>query len=266
MDYRLALVDTDTIAYRCAASCEPSKKRALELNVPFESLEVDPLDIAIQRADELCYRILSETQTEKYRFFLSGSGNFRKSIYPLYKANRERLQRPTWLDPVREFLATEWKAEICAGYEADDGIAIALDDSSIVCANDKDFRQLAGYHYNFVKSEFFTVDPLEAEVAFWSSMLIGDSSDNVRGVDGLGPIKTHRLLAGLNPEEMEHRVRGLYADEGRFALNYRLLRLVRSKEELEKVLNEAAECESKGTEPTKACSDQGFDPFQTINS
>lgn len=266
MAKRLALVDGDTIAYRCAASCEPSKKKADELGIPLEQLQREPLDIAIQRADELIYRILSDTQSEEYRVFLTGSGNFRKKLYPDYKANREKLVRPEWLEPVRQFLVEEWKATVCSGYEADDAIAIAAGEGTIICAHDKDFRQLKGEHYNFVKSEFFTVTPLEAEMAFWSQMLIGDPSDHVRGVDGIGPVKARRYLAGLDPGEMAACVFGLYNNREQFDLNYRLFRLVRSEEELERILDEAAKRESEREKPSEAGSAEDLSPFQTINS
>lgn len=222
----IALIDGDTVAYRCAASCEPTKQK----------LEREPLEIAIQRADELCYRIMSDTDCGEFRLFISGSDNFREAIYPDYKANRKKTIKPEYLNQVREFLLTEWKAEITAGIEADDGIGIAAGKNTIICANDKDFRQIPGRHYNFVKAEFFDVNDYEAALAFWSSMLIGDASDNVKGVAGIGPVKAGRHLIGLNSEEMEACVRGLYSDDERFSLNYRLLRLIRGQEELEQVL------------------------------
>lgn len=252
----IALIDGDAVAYRCAASCEPTK----------EKLEREPLEVAIQRADELCYRILSDTQAEKYRFFLTGSENFRKKLYPDYKANRANKPVPQYLQDVRAFLVGEWNAEICVGYEADDGIGISANEDSIICAYDKDFRQLVGHHYNFVKSEFFSVDLHSASLAFWSSMLIGDSSDNVRGVDGIGPVKAKRHLQYLSPEDMEHCVYGLYDDPERFSLNYRLLRLIQSEDELQKVLDEATIKESQREKSTEVCSTDDFSPFSTVNS
>ena len=224
----LALIDGDTIAYRCAASCEPTKTK------PFR----EPLDLAIQRADELCYRILSDTNTDEYRIFISGSDNFRKTIYPDYKANRANTPKPEWLNDARNFLVEEWNAEIMAGIEADDGIGIAASEHTIICSNDKDFLQIPGRHYNFVKTQFYDVNDYEAALAFWTSMLVGDASDNVRGVDGIGPKRAARHLTGLSAEEMEDCVFGLYSDAERFALNYRLLRLIRSEDELKKVLYE----------------------------
>jgi 5'-3' exonuclease len=238
----LALVDADTIAYRCAASCEPTKIKP----------EREPLDLAIRRADELCYRILSDAQSEKYRFFLTGSENFRKLIYPEYKANRARLPRPEWLEPVREFLITEWKAEIATGCEADDYLGIYATQDSIICGNDKDLLQIPGQHYNFVTGNFLWVDDEAAAMALWSQMLIGDPSDNLPGIDGLGKVKARRRLEGLSPREMEDTVRSLYTACGRdFLLYHRLYRLIRSEQELEEILNHTTKRKGQRKELTE---------------
>lgn len=234
---KVALVDGDMVAYRCAASCEPSKKKAAELGIPFEELQREDVQVGIQRADELLYRINNTVEASECRIFLSGSENFRKILYPEYKANRLRLTQPAHLDAIRDFMVREWGATVCAGYEADDAIGIAHDpERTIVCSNDKDFRQLEGEHYNPVTDQFEVVDTETAALAFFAQMLVGDTSDNLSGVDGLGKVKSIRILSGLTPEEMYHKVLSLYGDGDKFLLNYSLYRILRSEEEYEAIL------------------------------
>jgi len=221
----IALLDGDILAFRSAASCSPTKTRP----------EQGPEDIAIARLDEWIYRILDHCQAEKYRVFISGSDNFRKQLYPDYKANRRDLPRPEHLDACREFLVREWNAEISAGCEADDSIGIAVTEDSIICSIDKDLRQIPGTHFNFVKNEFAEISRFDGIRNFYSQMLIGDVSDNIRGVDGIGEARARKALLGLNPEEMESCVLDFYGDEQRFILNYRLLRIIRSIQELDEI-------------------------------
>jgi 5'-3' exonuclease len=225
----IALIDGDIVAYRVAWTCEAN-------SLPKAQDE----GIAFARVDELLDRILATNQTPEYHVFISGSENFRRILCPVYKRNRDDKPKPRLLDPIRNFLVREWGAEVTSGYEADDGIGILgaeLQGGSregkypVYCSIDKDFRQLVGRHYNFVKDAFEDISPQQAALAFWSLMLIGDASDNVRGVDGIGPIKARRNLADLSPIEMEHRVRELYADDERFALNRVLLRILQSERE-----------------------------------
>lgn len=231
----LLLVDGDMIAYRAAASCEPTKDKP----------EREPLESAIFRANDLLYRINNTVASEGYRIFLSGSRNFRKILYPEYKANRDGIPKPEYLDTIRELLVREWEAEICDGYEADDGIGIAHNENTIIVSNDKDFKQLSGEHYNPVKKvdgvttdEFEVVSSEEAAGYFYTQMLVGDASDNIRGVDGIGKVRAGRLLLGKSPEEMHSIVYDLYGDPKRFFLNHRLLSILRSIEEYEEIMQE----------------------------
>jgi len=217
-----AYIDMDIVAYRCAASCEPTKTKEFR----------EPLDLAIRRADELLHRILIETDADEYIGWLSGSENFRKLLYPQYKAHRDLIRRPEFLQPCREFLVNEWGAKLTSGYEADDAIGIAYDGRGVVCTVDKDLLQLAGRHYNFVTFEWKDVSDLQADQYFWESMLIGDRADNVPGIPGIGKAKAPRILGGLSPSEMRDRVKELYLDyDMDFTLNYNLLHILRSEEE-----------------------------------
>jgi 5'-3' exonuclease len=244
---RIALIDGDIVAYRCAASCEPTKTNPISENER----------IAIARTDELLDRILGTVKTAEYRIFLSGSENFRKLLYPDYKRNRDDIPKPRHLDTLRDLLVREWGAEVCAGYEADDGIGIAHVPGAVICSIDKDFRQIAGEHYNFVREQSEVITPDEAALAFWSHMLIGDTSDNVRGVAGIGTVKAGRHLQALRPSEMEARVYELYNDRERFLLNRKLLTILRSEEEYVNILEELGATtvsESERPETTAASS------------
>ena len=97
----------DLVCFRCAASAEN-----------------DPVGIAIYRAEELLDIILSKSKSDSYRAFLTGSTNFRNSIYPEYKANRT-AKKPQHLKALREYAVEKMNAEIASdGLEADDMLGI----------------------------------------------------------------------------------------------------------------------------------------------
>src|SRR5512139_1957182 len=110
----IALIDADIVGYRCSAASEN-----------------DPEDICLMRVDKLMRDILSETSSTGYLAFLSGSNNFRKEIYPEYKANRKDVVRPKHLPLVREFLQYEWSAAVTDGYEADDALGMYQNSETI---------------------------------------------------------------------------------------------------------------------------------------
>jgi 5'-3' exonuclease len=223
-----ALIDYDLVAYRTAASANN-----------------DSLDIAILRCDKLVRELLEKTHADTYRGFLSGDNNFRKSLDPLYKANRV-ADKPIWLEQCKEYLVTEWKAEISDGCEADDllGVYQVKDfhnvndprEETVIVSLDKDMLMIPGRHYRWeisgnVKGKVWTkpaedlnVSYFDGLLSFYTSSLVGDATDNIIGVRGVGPKKAKEALGHLQSEqELFDRCRELYSDDDRYFKNLSLL-------------------------------------------
>lgn len=246
-----AYIDFDIVAYRCAASCEPTKQKDFR----------EPLDLAILRTDELLNRILVETEADEYVGWISGSENFRKLLYPLYKANRDSIRRPEYLQTVREFVVNEWGAKVTTGYEADDAIGIAYDGRGVICSIDKDFKQIPGRHYNFVTFQWDEVSDLQADRNFWSSLLIGDRSDNVPGIPGIGKAKAPVFLDRYDRGDWRSAVKELYEQyDMDFDLNYDLLHILRDDEEWFNIENKLSEKQRQILAEADGGSDQGSIP------
>ena len=213
----------DLVCFRCAASAEN-----------------DPVGIAIYRAEELLDIILSKSKSDSYRAFLTGSTNFRNSIYPEYKANRT-AKKPQHLKALREYAVEKMNAEIASdGLEADDMLGIYQTDKTIICSLDKDLLQIKGKHFqweisgkNWKKPDTF-IDQTELEGLrlFYEQCVKGDSSDNIKGIEGMGQKKASTLLANAKTEkEMMELVRKCYAHDDEFLMNARCLWILRSLED-----------------------------------
>lgn len=241
---RVALVDGDIIAYRCAASCLPTKAEPDKREDAF---------VALGRASDLCNKIGDKCQTEELRIFISGTGNFRYKLFPDYKANRRNIPKPEHLGAVQQFLARKWGATFVDGMEADDAIGIAATEypDSIICSIDKDLKQIAGEHFNFVKNEFEVVSPESATFNLYAQMVIGDASDNIRGVEGIGPVKAGRMLTDKSTEEMHMAVQKAYNNPARFFLNLRLLSVLRTQDEYQRILGEIDDEDDFSSKPKK---------------
>jgi len=155
----------------------------------------------------LLLRLLREESPEYAVFFLDGHGpNFRHDIYADYKANREAMPEP--LAKQVEPLLTGVKllgvpVIVPEKAEADDGIASLAarfrgDRPVVIVGADKDLKQClaAGvvlYDPSGKAEHLTTLDDLHAESgitpASWPDLqaLIGDTSDNIPGVAGIGP-------------------------------------------------------------------------------
>ena len=230
----MALVDGDIVAYSNAASAEN-----------------DPVEVAYMRIDQMMHSILDTTSAGTFRIFLSGSNNFRHTINPEYKANRKDMVDPKWRKLCKEYLVMEWDAEVTDGCEADDAMGINqwLDFSSentedypgtIICTIDKDLDMIPGMHYSWPiirggatvrEGKIYEVSEVEGLRSFYRSMLIGDRTDNIFGVDGIGKVKAAKVIDHLETEvEMFDRVAELYqGDMDRMLMNGKCLWIQREE-------------------------------------
>lgn len=145
-----------------------------------------------------------------------GPPYWRKELHAEYKAQRERAPELAiaQLRRVEERLALDgfvlWK---CQGYEADDVIAtaarIAADDGLdvVIGSSDKDMLQLVDDERGITAVSLFNGGTAYNEAAVKSKFgvapsklrdllaLVGDKSDNIPGVPGIGPVNAAKLLA-----------------------------------------------------------------------
>lgn len=166
----LAVIDSDHITYRCAASAENM-----------------PLEVAINRCDDLIRRIQYDTHSENIELHLGGKGNFRYDVYSAYKANRVGKPPPVHLEACREHLVIFWKAIVADGVEADDTCAMALTkhgENAILVSLDKDLLQVPGWHFNFVKNTTSYITPIDGWRNFFAQLIAGDGADNIPSYDG----------------------------------------------------------------------------------
>lgn len=102
-----------------------------------------------------------------------------------------------------------------------------------IASLDKDLKQIPGRHYNWRKDEFDIVHPVDGLRSFYRNMLIGDTADNISGVDGIGKVKAGRIIDDLESEEdMFNAVRALYKDDARLLMNGQCMWLWRKENDI----------------------------------
>ena len=215
------LIDGDIIGYRIGFSTEEENEK-----------------IVISRVATFIETMLWEDlEAETYQGYLTGSGNFRNEIATTapYKGNRT-APKPKHLQLIRDYLVSAWDFQVSEGQEADDSIAIAHVENnykSIIASIDKDFLQLRGNHWNFVKKEMTFVSEEEAIKNFYRQVLTGDRVDNIIGLKGIGPVKADKILSEReSPAEMYTACVQAYGSTERVIENCRLLWLRRTPNEL----------------------------------
>ena len=186
----IALIDGDILCYRIGFATQEESE-----------------DIAIRTmAKFLEDMLMFDIECNDWRTYLTGSSNYRHdyAITAPYKGNRKG-EKPKHHGLLREYLRFSWNGDVYEGIEADDAIAIEatkFGDDSITVSLDKDFDQVQGWHYNFVKKDKYYITHEEGLFNFYCQFLVGDRIDNIIGVQGIGPVKARKLLEGKTEREM----------------------------------------------------------------
>lgn len=235
-----ALIDADLVAYRCAASAE-----------------TEPFEIVLSRIDSLIDTIMRETKATEYKLALSGDNNFRKKLYPEYKANRKDQVRPHWLLDAKDYLRQKWDAVSQDDCEADDllGIWQCAGNNTIICSLDKDLHMIPGRHYSWeIGTTKWTrpatldhITTYEGFYNFYHQMITGDPSDNVKGIVGKGKVAAKSILADcLNESDMFEAVREAYDNDGEMLLNGQCLWIWRKQQDIWNPFNDTSQRKIEG--------------------
>ncbi len=176
---------------------------------------------ALYMITRLLLRILREQKPQEFVFFMDGRGkNFRHDLFPLYKANRDATPEELvqQLEPIKRMVhslgITLHVSENC---EADDCIAslakkYAATRPVIIVGADKDLRQClqeqvwlwdpAGKEEKLTSAADFTQETglLPSQ---WPDVqaLMGDTSDNIPGVPGIGPKTAQKIFMDFSSLE-----------------------------------------------------------------
>jgi len=197
-------------------------------------------------------------------FFSTCSNNFRYEIDSTYKANREKTPLTEIVKHFKWYVISVLESEgenvkYSDTLEADDLIAEAVEvldqHYPIVASIDKDLKQIPCAHFDYYKIDVkdedgnivtvFKVDdngelkevvltdsrgfsyttPQEGYEMLLEMLLIGDTSDNIKGVKGIGKVKAKKLLKERNNFGKLRAVFEAYGDSKRLRNNVKLMKL-----------------------------------------
>lgn len=191
----MLLIDADILLYQSVSAAE----KEVEWEPDVWSLTTD-LGEAMESFDSKVAALMEQVAPhgiKEYTLCLSDRVNFRKEIYPLYKANRTS-RKPVGFVPFRTKLIDTHgdKIVIKKGIEADDCLGIMATKPpvgrTVIWSLDKDLMQIPGAH--LVDGEIVTVDKADGDRLHLRQTLTGDSVDNYPGCPGIGPVKADKML------------------------------------------------------------------------
>lgn len=225
---RLLIVDIESYIYKSLTACkflhEISKDiytEAYNINKTIEYLE-DNLD-----------RLMDTLQASSCELVIGDIHNFRKDINPNYKANRP--SKPPIYDVVLNKVKQKFNPISLRNLEGDDVCRILYEDDSyypntekIIVSIDKDFFSVpCKFYRDLPNGKLIDIDEDTAQYNQNKQIIMGDTSDNYKGIPGYGEVKATKFLE-FSREEKEiiklFETNGLTKDD--YIMNYNMCHIV----------------------------------------
>jgi DNA polymerase-1 len=186
----LLLIDADILIYKAISSAE----KEVEFSEDYWVMTCDHGDAKDAFVSALT-TVLMKVPNCDYRLCISDKGNFRKDIYPEYKANRKKTRKPMGFASFRQWVIDGYKTVSKPMLEADDVIGILATkpgNNAIVFSGDKDLKQIPGRH--LVGDQVINIAEASGDYFHIRQTLTGDAVDGYPGCPGIGPKKADAIL------------------------------------------------------------------------
>lgn len=192
---RTLLVDGDIVIYKAAFAAEEvhsfgDDQWASSANLPAAQQHVDGIISALR----------DEVKADAIIVCISDDANWRKSLYPNYKAPRGKVRRPILLKPLKEYVRNGYKSYVRDTLEADDVLGILathptlIPGMKIIATIDKDLLQIPGRHIHIDTRVKRVVSEGAGDVQHLLQALTGDVTDNYPGCPGIGKKKASDII------------------------------------------------------------------------
>lgn len=220
------LIDGDVYVCKAGFASQRTEKGSV--------VDLKPENEALQIVKYALIKIQNELNISDMVIYVAddAKSNFRYKVAKTKPYKAKRGSKPVHFGAIRKYLIDYWGAIVVRGAEVDDALGINQDKengSTVIVSNDKDLMMIPGWHFDLDygrvvkysdkeykvkaykdKATFFVSDPGElfltegnnkrkvlwgvGQMWFCAQLLLGDSCDNIPGIDGCGPVATYNLL------------------------------------------------------------------------
>lgn len=196
----LALLDADYFIINIARHCDTDGIEDLEHLVDYYVKEWTPPG---------CDSTLLAFSDSRKKYY-------RKKFYPMYKENREGMEKPECLPRVRAYCERAYECITVESLEADDILGVYCSAGTAVGVSiDKDMRSVPGWHWNPHKEKApVRLSRDAADYFFHVQWIVGDPVDGFKGVWRVGPKKAEALLDSTHPDNHTAAVMAMYERKG----------------------------------------------------
>lgn len=190
------VIDGDILCYTASSAVEKS----IDWGDDFWTLHSD-LSEARSRVDIDIVEFVERLNGSSYTVCFSDKANFRKDVYPQYKANRKDLRKPVAFAALKAYILECWPCATWKNLEADDVMGIMATDPRkdvVIVSADKDMRTIPGrwFNPNNPDAGIIHVSRDDADRNHLIQTLTGDRVDGYPGCPGIGPARAEKIVDG----------------------------------------------------------------------
>jgi hypothetical protein len=191
---RYMLVEDEDVIYDTTSKRELATAMAEKPHLTMEDVEIVDTVCDPSFIPEKCANIVEDmcltAMSHNYTIVLGNDKpTFRDemSVFVPYKEGRS--ERPTLYQEVRDHFINNMGAKQAKGIEADDAVGqVGWNNIGkvIICSVDKDLLTIPGWHLNPCRLDdgVYWVSPKQSCFEFYKSLLTGDATDNIKGLQG----------------------------------------------------------------------------------
>lgn len=190
---KTAFIDADILLHRACSF----------VDTEFDGEPMADWRQALMFFDHLLKNWMTEAgELKDYYLVVSTGENYRKKLYPEYKANRKAIAVHPAMEGLKEHVLSLMATVTEPGIEADDYIGIRCSEdpeNTVAISADKDFAtipctQLIPASHGRRKGTWMTFSEDEANMNWLRQALTGDTIDNYKGIPGTGPAKAEKII------------------------------------------------------------------------
>lgn len=119
-------------------------------------------------------------------------------------------------DDLAEFMEQTFDENHCLVFEdleADDVVSMLQDNDTYILSNDKDLLQVEGLHLDLKTGKVFEITPEEAVKNLGIQILMGDTTDDIVGIPGIGKKKAEVIFKNVQSGDILKTALNCYTNE-----------------------------------------------------
>lgn len=227
------IIDIESYLYKSLSHCEKLIQDKTNPKIFYQGYDIS---LAEKYIDDNIDRLCKTLNTKQFELVVGDVKNFRKILFPQYKANRK--PKPEIYQYVFNLIKDKYGFTSLPYLEGDDTCRIIFEDKNykseyqkVIVSIDKDFYSVPCNFFRDLNNNT-TIEKIsnnDAEQHLYYQVLVGDTADNYKGIPNFGDKKYQELIDNKKRLTFEDIVRlfqdyGLTKDDMEY--NYRCAEIV----------------------------------------